>query len=387
MIKAHRIRLHPTPEQAHYFACAAGTARFVFNWGLAEWKRQFEAGEKPSALALKKQFNAIRRQQFPWTYQVTKCVIEGAFMNLGDAFKRFFAGRKASRKVGYPQFKTKKRNRTSFYVANDKFSVGDHWIKLPHIGKVNMAEGLRFKGNILSATISKTASWWFVSITVEMPDRYPVHRGTSVGLDVGINRLGTLSDGSVFENQKPLRSLLSKVQRLSRDLSRKQMGSKNRDKAREKLARLYYRISSIRNDILHKMTTAMAQQYRFIGIEDLNAAGMLKNQILALALTDAALGRMRELLETKVPAAGGVLQKVGRFFPSSKRCHHCHTVKDDLTLSDREFICPNPDCGWAGDRDWNAAINILQEAIRLYEVQSRGSGYDETLPKTPVDKM
>jgi putative transposase len=111
MIRAHKIRLHPTPEQATYFAKAAGTRRFVFNWGLAEWQRQYEAGEKPSALALKKQFNAIRREQFGWSYEVTKCVVEGAFMDLADAFKQFFEGRRAGRKVGYPRFKAKKRSR------------------------------------------------------------------------------------------------------------------------------------------------------------------------------------------------------------------------------------------------------------------------------------
>ena len=108
MIKAHKIRLHPTPEQAHYFARAAGTSRFVFNWALAEWKRQYEAGGKPSPLALKKQFNALRQEQFPWSYEVTKCAIEGAFMDMAAAFKNFFAGRKAGHKTGYPKFKSKK---------------------------------------------------------------------------------------------------------------------------------------------------------------------------------------------------------------------------------------------------------------------------------------
>ncbi len=157
MLKAHKIRLHPTSEQAHYFARAAGTARFVFNWALAEWKTQYEAGGKPNATALKKQFNAIRREQFPWSYEVTKCAIEGAFMDVAAAFKNFFEGRKAGRKTGYPKFKSKKRSRKSFYLANDKFTVGDHWIDVPKLGRVNMVEKLRFSGKILSARISKTA--------------------------------------------------------------------------------------------------------------------------------------------------------------------------------------------------------------------------------------
>jgi putative transposase len=154
MIKAHKIRLNPTLEQAHYFVRAAGTARFVFNWVLAEWKARYEAGEKPSSLSLKKQFNAIRREQFPWSYVVTKCAIEGAFMDVAAAFKHFFEGRKAGRNVGYPKFKRKKRSRQSFYLANDKFTVGDHWIDVPKLGRVNMAEKLvrRIVGRMLSTT-------------------------------------------------------------------------------------------------------------------------------------------------------------------------------------------------------------------------------------------
>ena len=125
MIKAHKIRLHPRPEQATYFAKAAGTARYAFNWAVAEWKRQYEAGEKPSALKLRTQFHALRKQQLPWTYDVTKCAIEGAFMDVAAAFKNFFEGGKAGRKTGFPQFKSKKRSHQSFYLANDKFTVGD----------------------------------------------------------------------------------------------------------------------------------------------------------------------------------------------------------------------------------------------------------------------
>src|SRR3989475_8315093 len=183
MIKAHKIRLLPTPEQATYVASAAGTARFVFNWALAEWKTQYEAGGKPNATALKKQFNAIRREQFPWSYEVTKCAIEGAFMDVAAAFKNFFAGRKKGRKTGYPKFKSKKRSRQSFYLSNDKITVGDHWIDVPKLGRVNMAESLRFNGKTLSARISKSASWWFVSITVQMPDEVVSNQKSPVGVD------------------------------------------------------------------------------------------------------------------------------------------------------------------------------------------------------------
>jgi putative transposase len=363
MIRSHKIRLHPTPEQAVYFARAAGTRRFVFNWGLEKWKAQFEAGGKPSALELKKQFNAIKGEQFPWVYDVSKSVVEGAFMDLAVAFKNFFEGRKAGRKVGYPQFKAKRDGRDGFYLANDRVDVSGYWIRLPHIGLVNMAEKLRFQGKILCARFTYRAGWWFVSISVEMADVPEVQREGRVGIDLGINRLATLTDGGVLENQKPLRSLRSQVKRLNRSLSRKQQGSRNREKARLKLARLHYRIACIRDDLLHKATTALAEQYGFIAVESLHVKGMMRNHALAQALGDAAFGRFTQFLSTKVEARGGRIQAVGRFYPSSKTCSCCGQLKEGLTLADRIFVCDG--CGFTLDRDLNAAINILNEALRL----------------------
>ena len=363
MIRSHRIRLNPTAEQAQYFTRAVGTRRFVYNWGLAEWKRQLEAGENPSALALKKEFNAIKGEMFPWVYEVTKCAVEGAFMDLAAAFKNFFEGRKAGRKGGFPKFKAKKHSRDGFYLANDKFDVSGHWLKVPKLGLVNMAEALRFAGKILSGHITRTADWWFVSIQVEMPDMRQIPREGQIGIDLGINRLATMSDGSALENQKPLRHLLHKIKRLSRSLSRKQKGSSNREKARRKLARLHYRIACIRENYLHKATTALAEQYGFIGVESLHVKGMMRNHALAQALGDAAFGTFSRFLSTKVAARGGKVQAVGRFYPSSKTCSCCGHIKTDLSLSERTFLCAV--CGFTLDRDLNAAINILNEALRL----------------------
>lgn len=389
-IKAHKIRLNPTLEQETYFRHAAGTRRFAYNWGLAEWKRQYEAGETPSAMKLKEQFNAIRREQFPWTYDVTKCAIEGAFFDLGDAFTRFFNGCKAGRAVSFPRFKRKKRSRASFYLSNDKFRVGAHWAQVPvlgdfivgqreaqkmpimhraklkkQLGRVNMAESLRFAGKILGATIGYTGGYWFISIQVEMVQAIPQNTNPSVGIDVGINRLATLSDGRVAENQRPLRRHLPQVVHLSRELARRVPGSKNWQKTKRKLVRVQYHIACVRDDILHKLTTDIAGRYGLVGIEALHVKGLVKNHCLAQALADVSLGRLLKLLEGKVPAHGGTLVKVGRFFPSSQLCHRCEARKADLTLADRTFHCPNVACGYVGDRDFNAAMNILQEAMRL----------------------
>lgn len=360
MIRAHRIRLNPTPEQREYFVKAAGTRRFVYNWGLEEWQRQYTAGEKPTANKIKQQFNAIKGEQYPWVYEVTKCAVEGAFIDLGTAFNNFF-----KKRAKYPRFKSKRRSRDGFYVSNDKVTVGGHRVKLPHIGWVNMAENLRLEGKILSARITRSADWWYVSLVVELPDPKPVpHPGGAVGIDLGINRLATLSDGSELENQKPLRTHLRQINRLQRALSRKQPGSANWHKARRKLARLYYKVACIRDDILHKFTTQLVNDYAFIVIEDLNVKGMMQNRRLALSLSDAAFGRFEELLKQKAATSGTVVVQVDPFFPSTRRCHQCGHERD-MPLSERTYYCLNPECQAVFDRDYNASMNLLHEGQRL----------------------
>jgi len=384
VIKAHKIRLHPTAEQEEYLRRACGTRRFIFNWGLAEWQRQYQAGEQPAAFALKKQFNAIRGSEFPWTYEVTKCVVEGAFDDLGNAFRNFFAKR-----AKYPQFKKKGRSQESFYLANDKFTVGDHWVQVPllgeflvrqreakgepitkrtrmkrNLGKVNLAEKLRFSGKIMGATIRQEAGWWFLSVQVEVVSAQTPVDGPPVGIDAGFMRLATLSDDTRFENQKPLRHLLAQVRCLNKQLARRQKGSKNREKTKRKLARLHYRIRCLRDDLLHKVSYYVTERYGFIGLESLNVRGMFQNRKRALSASDASLGKLAYYIETKAQAHGTKVQRVGRFFPSTKRCHRCHHVRE-IDERERIYICFNSACGWVGDRDLNAALNILEEALRL----------------------
>jgi putative transposase len=378
MIKAHKIRLHPTPEQAGYFAKAAGTARFVWNWALAEWNRGYEAGEKPTALKLKKQFNEIRREQFPWTWEVTKNASDQPFLDLGKAFTAFFEG-----KARHPKFKSKKRSKPSFYLANDQMELGDHRVWIPKLGWVNLAENLRFKGKVTGARVTRTADWWFISITLEVPDSQPTKRPAAVGIDVGLNRLATLSTGEEYENQAFLKTELKKLRQANKRLHRRKPGSRNREKARRQVARLHYRITCMRDDVLHKMTTRLAHCYGLIGIEDLNLRGLLKNRSLSRSFSDAALGKLRDLLTSKVEQRGGQVIKIGRFFPSSKTCHCCGWKWEEMTLKDRMFLCQNPQCPYyqfPQDRDHNAGQNILREALHLIgliDQVASGIGSDE----------
>ncbi len=319
--RAHKIRLNPTPEQEAFFRRCAGVSRFVYNHGLAEWQRLYVEGVNPNALQLKKAFNAVKGEIAPFVTEVPKDVAEGAFSNLGRAFKNFFDGIAGKRpRMGFPRFKSKKRSKASFTLNNDKFRVDGHWLKVPRMkALVNMAEELRFDGKIMSGVVSEIGGKWYISITVEMakpdPTRHPV---ASVGIDLGLKTLATLSDETDFENQKVLRSELNQLKRLNRELARRELGSNRWWKTKRKLQRFHARIRNRRMDAIHKMTSQIAQTYALIGVEDLHVAGMVRNHKLALSISDAAMGEVLRQLAYKADWFGGHLQKVGRFFASSK---------------------------------------------------------------------
>jgi putative transposase len=375
MNRSHVIRLNPTPEQEVYFRKACGVARHAYNWALARWKEARAEGKRVKMKVLKAEYNKIKGEQFPWVYEVTKCAPEQAFADLNQAFANYWRmkqegnqpklkhPRKDGEEAGFPHFKSKKRDKLSFYLANDKFSVDGYTIRIPKLGNVNMTEELRFSGKIMSATISYHAGWWFVSIAVEVEHESPAHTSGTVGIDLGIKTLATLSDGMVFENQRHYRQGEARIKGLSKGLSRKVEGSRNWWKNTKKLAKAHYRVGCSRSDTLHKMTTHIARTYALIGMEDLNAKGMASNHCLAQAVSDASFFEVKRQLLYKAEQYGGYVQLGDRWYASSKTCSSCGWIKEDLTLADRVFICHN--CGIVINRDENAAINIRKEALRL----------------------
>ena len=364
MLIAHKIALDPNNAQATYFARACGVARFAYNWALDEWKRQYDAWKadnslpKPSQAALRRQLNAIKREQFPWMLEVTKCAPQMAIIQLGQAFQNFFAGR-----ARYPQFR-KKGVHDRFTLTNDQFDIDGCRIRIPNLGWVRMRESLRFAGKIMSATISRVADRWFVSITVDTddtPKRKAENQGV-VGVDLGVSALATLSTGEPpIPGPKPHKALLNRLRRLSRSLSRKQKGSRNRRKAKAKLARLHARIANIRLDALHKLTTEITRRFHTVGIEDLNVRGMMANRHLARSIADMSFHEFRRQLEYKAERRGGRVVVADRWFPSSKTCSACGSVQEAMPLSVRQWICP--DCGTRHDRDLNAARNLATYAV------------------------
>ncbi|WP_174502099.1 RNA-guided endonuclease TnpB family protein [Acidiphilium sp. C61] len=364
MLIAHRIALDPNNVQATYLARAAGTARFAYNWALAEWKRQYEAWKadnslpKPSQAALRCQLNAVKREQFPWMLEVTKNAPQMAIIQLGQAFQNFFAGR-----ARYPQFR-KKGVHDRFTLTNDQFDIDGSRIRIPNLGWVRMRETLRFAGKIMSATISRVADRWFVSIAVDTPDSSHLPKAENqgeAGVDLGVSALATLSTGEVIPGPKPHKALLDRLRRLSRSLSRKQKGSTNRRKAKAKLAKLHASIAAIRSDALHKLTTDLTRRFHTIGIEDLNVRGMVRNRHLARSIADMGFFEFRRQLEYKAAIRGGQVVVADRFYASSKTCSACGHKLDNLPLPVREWTCPS--CGTVHDRDVNAAVNLKNMAV------------------------
>jgi putative transposase len=354
MILSHRIRLDPNKSQETYFRRACGVARFTYNWAVKEWKTKYEVGEKPSGLNLKKEFNSIRKEQFPWTYEVHRDCTSQAFSYVQKAFTSFF-----KKKSKYPKFH-KKGQKDSFYLANDVFSLSGKEVKLPFIGKVKMRESLRFQGKIMSGTVKRVADKWFLNVQVDMGDDYKRGRSAhgQIGIDVGLKHFATFSDGTKVQAPKPLKANLEKLRRLSRQHSRKKKGSNNRFKSSVKLARLHNKVSNVRNDFLHKLSNQVCRENQTVVIEDLNVAGMVKNRSLSRAISDVGWSEFRRQLTYKSVLYGSQLILVDRFFPSSKKCFYCDNVKEKLGLNEREYVCY--ECGVCTDRDVNAANNILK---------------------------
>jgi len=351
--RSHKIALELTAEQEQALRRAVGVARFTWNWALAEWKAWHKAGKRPTAMKLKKRFNAVKREQFPWVYDSPRDANAQPFANLGQAFRSFFEGQ-----AKYPKPKNKGKCRESFYVANDKLRVDGKTITLPRIGAVKMRESLRFEGKITCATVSCTAGRWFVSISVEadLPVVRCENQARTVGVDLGVKKLATISDGTTFQGPKPLRGSLRRLRRLSRGLSRKVKGSRNRDKARLRLARCHARVAAIRSDALHKLTTNLVRTYGRIVIEDLNVKGMGRNRRLSRTIADMGFGEFRRQLAYKTQPSLTTVVVADRWFASSKLCRQCGTLNDGLRLKDRTFRCN--DCGHVEDRDLNAACNL-----------------------------
>lgn len=369
MILAHKIELDATCKQKRYFASAAGCTRFTWNWALAEWNRQYQAGEKPSGMKLKREFNAIKYEQFPWMKNIHRDAHAQPFANLDKAYKMYF-----SSNAEKPKLKKKGKCKDNFYVSNDVFRLDGKSVILPRIGRVRMREELRFTGKIMAATVSRTSDRWFISIQVDVGEyRKPRMGNGVVGVDLGLNVTAMVSDGQRLIGPKAMKASLKQLRRASRSHSRKQKGSQNRKKASRRLARIHAKVANVRNDWLHKQTTKLARENQAVYFETLSVKNMVKNRKLSRAISDAGWAEMTRQAEYKAAIYGGVFGKIDRWHPSSKECNQCGQIKKDLKLSDRVYRCDG--CGHSEDRDLNAAKNIRTAGLAgTYAHGPEGSG-------------
>jgi putative transposase len=371
MMLAHKIALDPNNKQRTYFAKAAGTARFAYNWALAEWQKRYDAWkldnnlERPSQMALRRQLNQIKGADYPWMLDITKNAPQMAIVQLGEAFKNFW-----SRRSKYPTFRRKGVD-DRFTLTNDQFIMNGSRIRIPNLGWVRMREPLRFEGKIQSATVSRKGDRWFISFNVKLDNLKHLPKAENqgvTGVDVGLTTHATLSNGEKVAGPKPHKKLLNRVKKLSRSLSRKVKGSKNRTKAKVRLGRLHMRIANIRNHAMHKLTTDVTRRFHTIGMEGLNVKGMLKNRRLARATADMGLFETRRQMTYKADMRGGIVVAADQWFPSTKLCHCCGWKNDKLTLKQRQWTCE--ECGEFHDRDVNAAINLENYAVEHTAVSS-----------------
>lgn len=390
MPSAVLVKLDPTPRQERMLVAHAGAARFAYNCLLAHVKADMDARVKPewSMYALRKWWNVNKRTLamnadtgLPWWQEYSKEAYSYAAQCLANGLFNWSQsrhGKRYGRRVGFPAFKRKNKTRMAFAYTTGSFGIvadNPHAVRLPKIGVVHCFENVtkRVHGaHVLRMSVNKQGDGWYASLTLDKQPAAVVHAHGNVGVDLGIKQFATISDGTVIPNPHPYRTAKRKIGRLQRQLSRQQYDSHRYQQTKQHLNAQYARTRHIRLDMQHKLSTYLVRHWKSIGIEDLNVQGMVKNRRLAQAIQDAAFYQFRTLLTYKSLASNTNLVIADRFYPSSKTCSQCGSVKTKLSLTQRTYKCEY--CGFELDRDLNAAINLAQLAKSALEsLNARGA--------------
>ena len=380
MLKGIKIRLYLNDEQQLTVNKLLGSYRFIYNQCLSYKITNYETDKKNTSLSdLGHYFHQDLRNEYEWLKEHNTKVLKQSIINLEQAYKNFFRGVKDKSKVGFPKYKSKHDvQRVRFpqeAVSSKTFDEENSKLNLTTI-----IRGLKFecsdrdkqylyknKTGIKSITIIKNkCGQYYATVLIDGDLLRTVNEPIreSIGIDLGIKTLLTLSNGETINNPRWINSNEKKLKKLHKQLSKKQKGSNNRTKAKLKLAKVHEKIKNKKQDYLHNITTKIVNENQIIILEDLNVSGMMKNHKLAKAIQELGLYEMRRQIEYKAKWYGREVVFVSRWFPSSKMCSCCGNIKYDLKLSDREYVCIG--CGLVIDRDENAAINIENEGIRLY---------------------
>ena len=359
--RAYKFRFYPTDEQAHLFAHTFGCVRFVYNWGLQTRSTLYkERGEKLSYHNLSALLPALK-EAFPWLKDVSSVPVQQSLRNLEKAFKNFFEGR-----AKYPTFKKKQHAQSATYASN-AFTWDGTALTLAKMDAplaIHLHQALPKNVKPSSVTVSKDgANRYFVSFLVE-EDTHPLPVvNTIVGLDLGLTSMVILSTGEAVGNPRFFRKDEKKLAKAQRRHAKKKKGSKNRNKARLKVARVHARIKDCRRDYQHKLSTRIVRENQVICLESLAVKNMVKNHCLAKSISDVGWGEFVRQLDYKSEWYGRTLVKIDRWYPSSKTCHSCKYVLEELDLEVRSWVCP--ECHVVHDRDTNTALNILAEGLSV----------------------
>lgn len=374
MLKALKIRLYPNKTQEVQINKLLGCYRFVYNKCLSKKITSYEndkTSENLTSLGHYLHGYLTKQYEYSWLNEQNTKVLKQSIIDMLDAYKCFF-----EQHNGYPKYKSKHNNKQScrfpFEAISKRNNYEDRKLSLANIRGIKFRCSDKYinyltknKEGIKSATLSKLpCGQYYLSILIDGNLLKQVSQSqNTVGIDLGIKDFITTSDGETFKNRHFKKSVNDRLKKLQRQLSRKQKGSNNRDKARLKLAKLNKKINDSKLNYLHEVTNTLINENQVICIEDLNVKGIVRNHRLAESISEMNFGEFVRILEYKASWHGRVVVKVDRFYPSSKTCNRCGYIKKDLKLSERQWVCP--ECGELIDRDYNAACNIRDKGIEM----------------------
>jgi putative transposase len=369
MILAKKVRIYPTKEQEQKLWQSVGTARFIYNYTLAKQEENYKNGGKfISDGIIRKELTQLKKSELIWLNEVSNNVTKQAVKDACNAYKRFFKG--LAKK---PKFKIRKKSKPSFYNDPIKLKVKKKKVLIEKVGWIKTNEQIPIDVKYNNPRVTYDNKYWYISVGVEVDKKQEELTDISLGIDLGLKDLAVCSDGKVFKNinkTKEVKNLEKRLKQKQRQISRKYeinkikkggscqfIKTKNIEKLENTTKLMHRKLTNIRDNYIHQVTTSIVKTkpYRIV-IEDLNVSGMIKNKHLSDSVRKQCFNKFRQYITYKAELYGIGLVIADRFYPSSKTCSECGSIKKDLKLKDRVYRCPH--CGVVIDRDYNASLNL-----------------------------